>query len=103
MNERRRDIVVKLASLGVQTILEFEALAALFSVSVTILAGNDPAVSPAITPIRDARFTLVVDFISLEVFPYTFPILFGSVEISILQCLFERLVPANTQVLFQSI
>lgn len=103
LNERRRDIVVKLSSLGVQTILDFEALAALFSVSVTILAGNDPAVSPAITPIRDARNTIVVEFIPPFVFPYTFPINFGSQEISILECLFEKLKPSTSQVLFQSV
>lgn len=103
LDERRRDILVKLSSLGVQTIEDFEALADLFAVGVTILAGNDPAVSPVITPVRNARFTLVVDFVAPTVFTYTFPITFGSVEIGILECLFEKLIPANCEVLFQSI
>ena len=101
--ERRRDIIVKMSLLSVQTLPEFVALAAVFNVVVTILAGNDPLVVPAITPIRNARYTIVVQYTAAYKFPYTFPLHFGSEAIANLKCIFEKIKPANCQVLFQSI
>jgi len=112
LDERRRDVVVKLASLGVQTANDFVELAKIFGVDVTITAGIiNSNVFPFQFPIvfypnaKAARFTIVVTF-NLEVggrFPYTFPIKFGVVEINILECLFRKLKPANCDIIFQQV
>lgn len=107
--ERRRDILAKLASLGVQTEEDFENLALLFGFVVNVMSGIDSAeVFPFTFPLTfpltetDARFTIVVEFTpaSTSVFPYTFPFTFGDDSIDILRCLFNNLKPANCQVLF---
>lgn len=101
--DRRRNILVKLAGLNVQTSADFEATAALFGISATVVGGKDASVSPVITPDRRARNTVVVRFTSPDVFPYTFPIVFGSDEITILQCVFEKAIPANCDLRFDAI
>ena len=109
--QRRTAILVKLASLGVQTADDFVALAAMFGVSVNVYAGldvyNEPSLAPGIdlgNPKR-ARYTIVVTYnlSAGEAFPYTYPIPFGTGEIAILQCLFSKIRPANCQVIFQKV
>jgi len=55
--------------------------------------------------IKEARFTMLVFYATQQpyIFPYRFPLQFGSAEIPILECLFKHLVPANVQVLFRHI
>ena len=106
--ERRRDILAKLAALGVQTASDFESLALLFGVVAVVGAGLDEITFPVIFPIpmftteTDARFTITVRFVgvAVSVFPFTFPILFGTPEQAIVECLFETLKPANCNLLF---
>ena len=98
LNERRRDILVKLASLGVQTVADFQNLATLFGVTATVLPGEEAAPVPS-----DPKFTIVVEFISPEGFPFTFPFIFGSEIISIVECLFNKLKPANCIVVFRNV
>ena len=112
IEDRRRDILVKLASLGVQTEEDFEGLGAIFGVSVTITPGFDvsstfPMTFPFIffDSTKDSRFTIVVDFTVEKAsrFPLTFPFTFGSDEISVLECLFNRLKPANCDIIFRQV
>ncbi len=100
---RRRDILTKLASLGVQTSDDFVALAAIFGIQVQVFAGRDPLVVPVIADIREARFTIVVTFTVTEAnqFPFDYPIVFGDDSIAILECLFVKLKPENCAVIFQ--
>lgn len=98
---RRRDILTKLASLGVQTIADFENVAIIFGVTVTVLAGSESGLT--FVNNKEARFTIVVNLTLPERFPYTFPLTFGDDIIVILECLFEKLKPANCKVLFQEI
>lgn len=109
--DRRTAILVKLSALGVQTQADFVALAAKFGVSVNVLPGievyNTPALAPGInlTSEKQARFTIVVTYNldSGQVFPYTYPIPFGTSEIAVLQCLFRKVKPANVQAIFQKV
>lgn len=111
LTERRRDILVKLASLGVQTAQDFIDLATTFGITVTVGAGIDEITFPLVFPIvmfttlRDARFTIVVRFTvqAANRFPLVFPITFGSGEIAILECLFTKLKPANCEIIFQQV
>lgn len=112
MNERRRDIVTKLASLGIQTDADFEELGTIFGVTVSVYPGIEfSSVFPATFPFiffdsaKQARFTLIVDFTVTEAskFPLIFPFTFGSGEIGVLECLFRRLKPANCDIIFRQV
>ena len=98
VSERRRDILIKLASLGVQTIADFQNLATLFGVTATVLPGEEAVPVPP-----NPKFTIVVEFVAPEGFPFTFPITFGSDVISIVECLFNQLKPANCVVVFTQV
>jgi len=109
-DEKRRDILVKLSSLGVQTKKDFEELAAIFGVTITIVTGDEAASFPMSFPLiffntpADSRYTIIVNFPlpTGGFFIYNFPIVFGDKSQSILTCLFRRLRPANCQVIFRS-
>lgn len=98
IDDRRRDILVKLASLGVQTVADFQNLATLFGITATVLPGEEATPIPP-----DPKFTIVIEFVAPEGFPFTFPFTFGSDIINILECLFNKLKPANCVVLFTQV
>lgn len=107
---RRLAIIIKLASLGLQTDPDFVSLAAKFGVVVSVESGSVHGLFPWVFPVkfysseRDARFTLVVrpsEPIG-DSFPYTFPIVFGSDDLFIVDCLFNKLKPANVKVVFEN-
>jgi uncharacterized protein YmfQ (DUF2313 family) len=107
LDERRRDVVMKLASLGVQTAQDFIDTAASFGLTVTVSSAVPYALFPMTFPIlllseKESRFTIVVTFATAAsgTFPLTFPIVFGDSVIIILECLFRRLRPANCDVIF---
>ncbi len=107
-DERRTDILTKLASLGVQTKSDFIVLANKFNLNVTINNGVQHGTLPFTLPfilfddVDAPRFTVVITYDVPESvkFPYTFPILFTTQALSILECLFEKLIPANCQLVF---
>lgn len=111
LTERRRDILTKLAALGVQTAQDFVDLGATFGITVTVNSGVDEITFPLIFPVvmfttvKEARFTIVVRFTveAANRFPLTFPFTFGSGEIAILECLFTKLKPANCDIIFQQV
>lgn len=108
---RRRDILAKLASLGVQTEEDFEELALLFGIVANVMSGIDsnevfPLTFPFFFPLseEEARFTIVIEYTpQFDIFPYIFPFTFGDDSVDILQCLFNKLKPANCQVLFRAV
>jgi uncharacterized protein YmfQ (DUF2313 family) len=106
--DRRRDIVAKLASLGAQTAQDFEDIAAIFGIDVVVRAGWDVVTFPLTFPILFLdypKFTIVVEYTVPDSnrFPLTFPIPFGTDELTFLECLFNKLKPANCVVLFRQI
>lgn len=101
-DKRRRDVLVKLASLGVQTVEDFERLALIFGVVVTVIPGTDYDDFPFPITVEEKRWYMVVEFNSVDDgFTYTFPFLFGTNEFGILECLYRNLKPAHCEVLFQ--
>lgn len=93
---RHRDVLLKLASLGVQTIADFQNLVSIFGVTATVYPGFD--YDPGLP--LNGKFHIVVEYENTEGFPYTFPIIFGGSAAQILGCLFQKLRPANCEVLF---
>ena len=120
-DERRRDVLAKLASLGVQTAEDMRVLAlSIYGIEliVTTPAIDDQNIFPYTfnlleeTPDpegdagtfffnvsdKQSRFQIIIEYTNLPepvVFPYTFPIPFLTREIAVIQCLFEKIRPAN--------
>lgn len=111
LDERRRDILIKLASLGVQTAADFVSLAALFGIDVTIESGIAAITFPLTFPVlmfdteKDARFTIIVNSTvdAASRFPFTFPITFGDATLGTLECLLTKLKPANCDIIFRQV
>lgn len=96
---RRSHILVKLASLGVQTVDDFLNLAIIMGFpSIEVI----PGVDFNIKPIEEARFTIVVRFpgSAANAFPIDFAFVFGTDQFDIIECLFSRLKPANCNIIF---
>lgn len=102
INDRRRNVLVKLASLGVQTIADFEAIALIFGIVTQVVPGSASGITTFASK-KIERFTIVINLTQPKSFPYTFPITFGDDTVTLLECLFRKLKPANCQVLFESI
>lgn len=98
LETRRRNVLIKLASLGVQTVDDFQDLANLFGVTAIVYPGEEAPTTPPVP-----KFTIVVEFVTTSGFPFTFPFTFGDDTIAILECLFKKLRPANCDVVFQQI
>jgi len=112
---RRRDILAKLAALGVQSAAEWVALALdPFGVTVTVQSGIDTAVVFS-GGNDEARNTVVVDFFGQdsESFTYTFEnidipagwpttgLRFVGAQVFVIECLFTKLKQANNNILFR--
>ena len=126
--ERRRDVVLKLAALGVQTVEDFVYIGSLFGITVTVESLIHHSEFPMIFPLylvpsgfpRDtfpmtfpfstftpaqSKFTILVSFTVAAVsrFPLAFPFTFGDSIVTVLECLFRRLKPANCDIIFQQV
>lgn len=104
--ERRRDVLVKLVGLGVQTAADFEHVAEVFGEVVTVIPGAEYTNYPAPEPAPDQkRYYTVIEYTTPEGvgFPYTFPFPLGSGALSVLECVFTKLAPANCRVLFRAV
>jgi len=105
IEERRNHVLIKLG-LSVQTAEDFEDLATVFGFASNVKGGAFHGTFPMIFPIMffptgtDARYTMIIELpqsLNPNVFPFTFPFVFGEREGNIIECLFDRLKPANTK------
>lgn len=111
LDERRRDIALKLAASSVQTAADFETLGTLLGLTITVEACAPYAIFPMKFPIvfrssaKEARFTILVSYpaTAANAFPFTFPFTFGTVGLGTLQCLFNKLKPANCDLIFRQV
>lgn len=113
IENRRRNVLVKLAKMNAQTGDQMEAVGLAMGFTITVLSGYDAIrppynfVIPEISNDYEARFTIVVLYpgsaIVYPTFTLTFPILFGyaSANFAALQCALEQIKPANCQLIFR--
>lgn len=119
-DERRNDILAKLTSLGVQSAEDMRLLALqVYNIDITIKNprksgenvfpytfnptgeedGNGDGGSLVFNlSDREARFQIIIQYNNLPIavlFPFTFPISFGTRESKIIECLLTKLRPAN--------
>lgn len=106
IEERQRDVLVKLASLGVQTADDFVRLAAIFGKTVTVSSLAEVAFPPYDVPflpvdVAAARFIIRVSGENLiaNIPPYDVPFTPSSGE-SVLECVLNKVAPANCRVVF---
>lgn len=101
--DRRRDIVVKLAALGMQTAEDFVRLGELYGITLTVTPLADEFPLPAGIGEVEARYTMVVTGPLLigEVLPYDVPFLLLTGE-SILQCLINTQDPVDCAVIYRN-
>lgn len=101
IDTRRTHVLTKLASLGIQTQEDFVALGVVFGKTLTVEALDEMTSPPIPVIYPDARFTLVIT--GTELFggfpPYDVPFIPDSSK-SILQCLFNQLIPDNCKLIF---
>lgn len=97
---RRLHVLVKLASLGVQTSDDFVALAVILGfTAVTVKSGIDEGIAEP-----EGQFTIVVKLPDEGVgFVYSFPLVFQSTQTTIVECLFTKLKPDNCAIIFGTI
>ena len=108
IEERRFNVLAKLAKMNLTTEQDFIDLASLYGINITITQGAIAGIFPMTFPItffasaKEARFTMIVTFdTTLETFPLTFPITFGESTIGTIKCLFNKSKPANVQIVYQ--
>lgn len=108
--QRRLEILIKLAGYGLQTAQDFVDLAAKFNIVITAEGGANRGIYGGLPAIsfgsdKEARFTLVItpEAAIGEAFTYTFPITFGTQNLATLECLFEKLKPANVQLYYENV
>jgi hypothetical protein len=109
-DQRRLEILVKLAGYGLQTAQDFIDLAAKFGVTINAEGGAHRGIYGGLPEIvfgsdKEARFTLVIAPIDNigEKFPYEFPITFGTQDLATMECLFQKLKPANVQLMYENV
>jgi uncharacterized protein YmfQ (DUF2313 family) len=108
LNERRRDILVKLSALGVQTEDDFVELALVFGKVVTVTPLSEELFPPYDVPFNpsslpDARFIVVVqgDNLVSGVPPYDVPFDLVVGE-TVLECLLNKVGIANGNIIFRN-
>lgn len=111
IEERRQNVLLKIAGLNVATARQFENIAQILGFSIQVTSGIEEATFPMAFPITllsagDLGFTILVRIdasLKPSGFPLTFPFEFTGDAPDILQCLFNKIKPANTQVIFKYI
>lgn len=104
INERLRNIIIKLAFMNLQTDADYFALAAILGLTITI-ESDALAVFPLTFPVDfGSPFTILITFqaSSFNGFPFTFPITFAKDPIILFQCIVEKQKPAQTLVIFKN-
>lgn len=111
--ERTRDVLIKLASLNAITEDDWIQIAALLGFKIKIIHGTECGIYPFpnkypfcyFSTAKQARFTMiiVVDGIQPGIYPFLnlYPFPYSSNVNTILTCIFNKIKPADTQLLFR--
>ena len=107
--ERRNNILLKLAGINTTTAEKFEAVALILGFTVVVESGVDHNTLPLTIPFillsdEEAPYTIVVTLdasLEPEGLPLTLPFILTDQFPLILECLFNKLKPANTLIIFR--
>lgn len=108
LDDRRQNVLTKLAALGIQTEQDFIDLAALLGVTVTISQLSDDVFPPysipyTIAALPGARYVIVVTGENLVSGfpPYSIPLFLEGGE-TLLECLYDKVKSDNCNVIFKN-
>lgn len=109
IEQRRLNILLKLAGINATTAKQFKNIASILGYTIEVSNGVDTSAFPLTLPFlliseASAPFTIVITLpISSQTFgfPLTLPFTLTQEEPAILNCLFNKLKPANTQLFFR--
>jgi len=108
-DERIEQVLVKMSMSTVVTEQDFIDLAAIFGYTVQVLSGIELGAFPLILPFvlgtpKSLRFTMMIRLPSslapTSVFPLTLPFTLSSGGSSVIECLFNKLKPANVVIAY---
>lgn len=112
IEERRRLVLIKLTALSAQSVEDFIRIAGLFGFEIEVIPGACRGIFPIDCgfPLifyqypQDARFDWIVIFKRITdpcVFELPFPVCFSTTGYNLMICLFNKLKPANTHILYE--
>ena len=109
IEQRRLNVLLKLAGINVTTEKQFKNVASILGYNIEVSNGVATSTFPLTLPFlliseASAPFTIVITLpssIKPSGFPLTFPFTLTSQQPAILDCLFNKLKPANTQLFFR--
>ena len=109
LEKRRLNVLLKLAGINVSTAKQFKNVALILGYSIEVSNGVDTLTFPLRLPFllisqASAPFTMVITLPSSlkpAGFPLTLPFILTAGQPEILNCLFNKLKPANTQLFFR--
>jgi uncharacterized protein YmfQ (DUF2313 family) len=109
IEQRRLNILLKIAGINATTEKQFKNIASILGYSIEVSNGVSTSTFPLTLPFlliseASAPFTIVITLpISAQTsgFPLTLPFALSESEPVILNCLFNKLKPANTQLFFR--
>jgi uncharacterized protein YmfQ (DUF2313 family) len=109
LEQRRLNILLKLAGVNVSTETQFKNIAAILGYNIQVSNGIVTSTFPLVLPFllieeASAPFTIVITLpssLAPKGFPLTLPFTLTSQQPQILNCLFNKLKPANTQLFFR--
>jgi uncharacterized protein YmfQ (DUF2313 family) len=109
LEERRTNVLLKLAGTNATTAKQFEEIADILGFDIEVTNATDFSQFPYQFPIpllsaSEIPFVIIVNIFGLEqgkTFPYEFPITFTEPVEQLLRCLFEKLIPAHCKLFFR--
>jgi uncharacterized protein YmfQ (DUF2313 family) len=109
LEQRRLNILLKLSGINATTKKQFETIALTLGYTVVVETGIETSTFPLTLPFIllsavAAPFTIVVTLpasLAPSGFPLTLPFTLASYAPSILNCFFQKLKPANTNIVFR--
>jgi uncharacterized protein YmfQ (DUF2313 family) len=109
IEQRRLNVLLKLAGINATTESQFKKIAEILGYNIQVSNGVSTSTFPLTLPFLlisqdSAPFTIVITLpssIQPSGFPLTFPFTLTSQQPRILDCLFNKIKPANTQLFFR--
>ena len=109
IEQRRLNVLLKLAGINATTEKQFKNVASILGYNIEVSNGVSTSTFPLTLPFlliseASAPFTIVITLpssIKPNGFPLTLPFTLTSQQPAILDCLFNKLKPANTQLFFR--
>lgn len=109
IEQRRLNVLLKLSGINATTEKQFKNVASILGYNIEVSNGVSTSTFPLTLPFlliseASAPFTIVITLpssIKPNGFPLTFPFTLTSQQPAILDCLFNKLKPANTQLFFR--